>query len=125
MVVLAVAAVPDDGLVVGVARLRVPFAEASHFGPFVAASSAGVLSIVNGTGRALVGWVSDRIGRRQTLTWVLVIAAVAQFGVLWSGDTHNSVLFMFFAFLTGSIAGLPISTGRPRTLRALRGRSGG
>jgi MFS family permease len=82
-------------------NFQVPFAEASNFGPFVAASSAGVLSIVNGTGRALVGWVSDRIGRRQTLTWVLVIAAVAQFGVLWSGDTHNSVLFMFFAFLTG------------------------
>lgn len=82
-------------------NFQVPFAEASNFGPFVAASSAGVLSIVNGTGRALVGWVSDRIGRRQTLTSVLVIAAVAQFGVLYSGDTHNSALFMFFAFLTG------------------------
>src|SRR6266536_6706169 len=63
-------------------NFQVPFAKASGFGPFVAASSAGVLSIVNGTGRALVGWVSDRIGRRQTLTWVLVIAGVAQFGVM-------------------------------------------
>jgi MFS family permease len=82
-------------------NFQVPFAKESHFGPFVVASSAGVLSIVNGTGRAVVGWVSDRIGRKQTLTAVLVIAAVAQFGVLYSGNTHNLWLFMFFAFLTG------------------------
>ncbi len=82
-------------------NFQVPFAKASGFGPFVAASSAGVLSIVNGTGRALVGWVSDRIGRRQTLTWVLVIAGVAQFGVMWSGNAHNTPVFLFFAFLTG------------------------
>ncbi|GAA4535790.1 OFA family MFS transporter [Amycolatopsis samaneae] len=82
-------------------NFQVDFAKESHFGPFVAASSAGVLSIVNGTGRAVVGWVSDRIGRRQTLTVVLVIAAAAQFGVLYSGNTHNLPLFLVFAFLTG------------------------
>jgi MFS family permease len=82
-------------------NFQVPFAKASGFGPFVVASSAGVLSIVNGTGRAVVGWVSDRIGRRQTLTVVLVIAAIAQFGVLYAGNTHNLWLFMVFAFLVG------------------------
>jgi MFS family permease len=82
-------------------NFQVPFAKASGFGPFVVASSAGLLSIVNGTGRAVVGWVSDRIGRRQTLTVVLVIAAVAQFGVLYAGNTHNLPLFMVFAFLVG------------------------
>lgn len=82
-------------------NFQVPFAKVSAFGPFIAASSAGVLSIVNGTGRAVVGWVSDLIGRRQTLTIVLVIAGVAQFGVLYSGNTHDLWLFMFFAFLTG------------------------
>ncbi|VVJ18986.1 Putative oxalate/formate antiporter [Amycolatopsis camponoti] len=82
-------------------NFQVPFAKESHFGAFVAASSAGVLAIVNGTGRAVVGWASDKIGRRQTLTLVLVIAALAQFGVLYAGNTHNLVLFMVFAFLTG------------------------
>ncbi|MFB9903644.1 OFA family MFS transporter [Allokutzneria oryzae] len=82
-------------------NFQVPFAEESGFGPFVAASSAGVLSVVNGTGRAVVGWVSDRIGRRQTLTAVLVIAGLAQFGVLYSGQTRDLWLFMFFAFLSG------------------------
>jgi MFS family permease len=82
-------------------NFQVPFAKASGFGPFVAASAAGVLSAVNGTGRALVGWLSDRMGRRQTLTMVLVIAGVAQFGVLYSGNTHNLWLFMVFAFING------------------------
>ncbi|QWF85413.1 OFA family MFS transporter [Amycolatopsis sp. CA-230715] len=82
-------------------NFQVDFAGESHFGAFVAASSAGVLSIVNGTGRAVVGWVSDKIGRRQTLTAVLVIAAIGQFGLLYAGNTHNLVLFMVFAFVNG------------------------
>lgn len=82
-------------------NFEVPFAKVSGFGPFVVASSAGILSIVNGTGRALVGWLSDRLGRKQTLTLVLLVAAAAQFGVLWSGSIHNLWLFMFFAFVTG------------------------
>ena len=32
---------------------------------------------------------------------MLVIAAVAQFGVLWAGNTHNEALFLFFAFISG------------------------
>ncbi|WIX91154.1 OFA family MFS transporter [Amycolatopsis sp. DG1A-15b] len=82
-------------------NFQVPFAKESHFGAFVAASSAGVLAIVNGTGRAVVGWASDKLGRRQTLTIVLLIAGGAQFGVLYAGNTHNLPLFMVFAFLTG------------------------
>jgi MFS family permease len=82
-------------------NFQVPFAKVSGFGPFIAASSAGVLAVVNGTGRALVGWLSDKLGRRQTLTLVLLIAAVAQFGVLYSGNTGNLWLFMIFAFING------------------------
>jgi hypothetical protein len=82
-------------------NFQVPFAKESGFGPFVVASSAGVLSVINGTGRGLVGWISDYIGRKQTLALVLLIAGVAQFGVLWSGRTHDLPLFMVFAFLNG------------------------
>jgi MFS family permease len=82
-------------------NFQVPFAKASHFGPFVAASSAGVLSVINGTGRGIVGWVSDYLGRKQTLSMVLAIAGLAQFGVLWSGQSHNLWVFMFVAFLNG------------------------
>ncbi|WP_028934995.1 OFA family MFS transporter [Pseudonocardia spinosispora] len=80
---------------------QVPFAKSLGFGPFVAASSAGILSLVNGLGRGAVGWLSDQIGRKQALILVLLVEAVAQFGLLWSGNMHNEVLFILFAFVAG------------------------
>ncbi len=79
----------------------VPFAKELGFGPLIAASSAGVLSIVNGTGRTLTGYVSDRFGRKQTLLVVLLVSAVALVGLLYSGQARNELAFLFFAFLVG------------------------
>ena len=44
----------------------VPFAKELGFGPLIAASSAGVLSIINGTGRTLTGylWTGSAASRR-------------------------------------------------------------
>ncbi|MHC1560929.1 OFA family MFS transporter [Actinomycetospora sp. C-140] len=80
---------------------QVDFAEEVGFGPFIAASSAGLLSLVNGVGRGIVGWMSDLMGRKQALVLVLVIEGVAQFGLLWSGNSGNEIGFMFFAFVAG------------------------
>ncbi|HKT02064.1 MAG TPA: OFA family MFS transporter [Rugosimonospora sp.] len=82
-------------------NFQVKFAKASDFGPLVTASSMGILSIVNGVGRGFVGWVSDRTGRRQALVGVCVILGLAQFGVAYAGRSHNEVLFLAFAFLSG------------------------
>ncbi|MFJ5262628.1 OFA family MFS transporter [Streptomyces sp. NPDC088387] len=80
---------------------QVPFAKEMGFGPLVAASSMGLMSIINGTGRGVTGWVSDRIGRKQTLIAVVLIEGLSQFGVLWAGDIRNEWLFLFFAFVSG------------------------
>jgi len=80
---------------------QVPFAGAMGFGSFVAASSAGVLSVVNGVGRAAVGWLSDHLGRKQTLILVLLVEAFAQFGLLWAGEAHALIPFIAMAFLAG------------------------
>jgi MFS family permease len=79
----------------------VPFAKHLGFGPLIAASSAGVLSIVNGTGRAITGAVSDRIGRKRTLLIVLLVSAVSLVGLLYSGNAKNQTAFLVFAFLVG------------------------
>jgi MFS family permease len=79
----------------------VPFAKGLGFGPLVAASSAGVLSIVNGAGRAVTGAVSDRIGRKQTLLIVLLVSALSLVGLLYAGNAKNEIAFLFFAFLVG------------------------
>ncbi|MDT7765982.1 MAG: hypothetical protein QOC63_5402 [Mycobacterium sp.] len=79
----------------------VPFAKDLGFGPLIAASSAGVLSIINGTGRTVTGYISDRLGRKQTLLVVLLVSAVALVGLLYAGKAHSEVAFLFFAFLVG------------------------
>ncbi len=79
----------------------VPFAKDLGFGPLIVASSAGVLSIINGTGRTVTGFVSDRIGRKQTLLIVLLVSAVSLVGLLYAGKAENEVGFLFFAFLVG------------------------
>ena len=80
---------------------QVPFAKSLGFGPLVAASSAGVLAVVNGVGRAAVGWVSDRLGRKQTLVAVLLIEAFAQLGLLYTGKAHLEIPFLAMAFVAG------------------------
>ncbi|MFD7093056.1 OFA family MFS transporter [Streptomyces sp. NPDC056652] len=80
---------------------QVPFAKDVGFGPLVAASSAGVLSVVNGVGRGVVGWLSDLWGRKITLIFVITVLGLAQFGVLWAGTTKNEILFLVFAFISG------------------------
>jgi MFS family permease len=79
----------------------VPFAKDLGFGPLIAASSAGVLSVINGTGRTLTGYLSDRFGRKQTLLAVLLVSAAALVGLLYAGKAQNEIAFLFFAFLVG------------------------
>jgi MFS family permease len=80
---------------------EVPFAKELGFGPLMASLSAGILAVVNGVGRAVVGWFSDLIGRKQALIVVILIEALAQFGTLWAGNAHNEVMFLVFAFISG------------------------
>ena len=79
----------------------VPFAKDLGFGPLIAASSAGVLSIINGTGRTVTGWLSDRFGRKQTLLVVLLIEALSLVGLLYAGKAESEIAFLGFAFLVG------------------------
>jgi MFS family permease len=80
----------------------VPFAKDLGFGPLIAASSAGVLAVINGTGRAVTGFISDRIGRKRTLLIVLLVEAIAMVGLLYAGEViENEIAFLVFAFLVG------------------------
>lgn len=82
-------------------NFEVKFAKVSNFGLYVAVISAILLALVSGSGRAGVGWISDRLGRRQTLLADTVLLAVAMYGVGWSGSAQNEPLFFVFAVLAG------------------------
>jgi MFS family permease len=61
----------------------------------------GVMAVINGIGRGVVGWLSDRWGRKPTLVFVIVVLGLAQFGVILAGEMKSEWLFLFFAFLSG------------------------
>lgn len=65
------------------------------------ASSMGIMAVINGIGRAVVGWLSDLWGRKLTLVFVILVLGLAQFGVIWAGHLRSEWLFLFFAFLSG------------------------
>jgi MFS family permease len=80
---------------------QVPFAKDAGFGTLIVAGSAGILSIVNGVGRAAVGWFSDLVGRKQALICVMVVEGISQFGLLWTGKERLEIGFLLFAVLAG------------------------
>ncbi|MEV6020138.1 MULTISPECIES: OFA family MFS transporter [unclassified Streptomyces] len=96
-----VALVMTAGVSIFGISFQVDYAKEVGFGPLVAASSMGVMAVVNGVGRGVVGWLSDIWGRKRTLVFVIVVLGLAQFGVIWAGDIHSEALFLFFAFLSG------------------------
>ena len=56
---------------------------------------------INGIGRGVVGWLSDKWGRKPALVFVIVVLGPAQFGAIRAGDVKSEALFLFFAFLSG------------------------
>ncbi|MFG2648730.1 OFA family MFS transporter [Streptomyces sp. NPDC048436] len=80
---------------------QVDFAKEVGFGPLVAATSMGLMAVINGIGRGVVGWLSDIWGRKATLVFVILVLGLSQFGVIWAGSIHSEWLFLVFAFLSG------------------------
>ena len=77
------------------------YAKSLGWAAFVATISAVLLALINGVGRAIVGWSSDLMGRKQTLVAICVILGLAQWGTVWAGSSHNEILFFVFAIISG------------------------
>ncbi|MDT5212426.1 MAG: hypothetical protein QOK18_665 [Mycobacterium sp.] len=71
----------------------------------VGAVAVGLLAIVNGTGRSVAGHVSDRFGRRQTLSAALLVEGCAQLGLVYSASIGQPAAFVVFAALSGMAGG--------------------
>ncbi|MBP1820098.1 OFA family MFS transporter [Mycobacterium sp. OAE908] len=80
-------------------------AVSNGFGPVVAASAVGLLAVVSGGGRAIACRISDRFGRRQTLSVALLLAGCAQLGLVYSASVHQAEAFVTFAGLSGLAGG--------------------
>ena len=71
------------------------------FGSGVVALAVAGLAVVNGAGRTVAARLSDRFGRRGTLTAVLAVEGLAQFGLVASGQAGQAGWLVVFALLAG------------------------
>jgi predicted MFS family arabinose efflux permease len=80
---------------------QVPFGNEMGFAGGIVALAMSLKAIINGTGRGVIGWVSDRYGRRQTLFVVCVVLGLAQFAVYLSGSLGSMPLFLPASMISG------------------------
>jgi MFS family permease len=80
---------------------QVPFGKDMGFAGGIVATAMSLKAIVNGTGRGVIGWISDRYGRRSTLVFVCVVLGLAQWGVLASGTAGNMPMFLLCSMISG------------------------
>ncbi len=71
----------------------------------VAAAAVALLALVNGAGRSVASRISDRYGRRATLSAGLLLQGCAQLGLVFSAANGLSGAFMVFAGLSGLTGG--------------------
>lgn len=88
------------------AIVYVPFVAISHgFSLGIGAAAVGLLAVVNGAGRSVAGRISDRFGRRQTLSAALLLEGCAQLGLVYSASAGHTAAFVAFAALSGMAGG--------------------
>ncbi|MFJ8805760.1 OFA family MFS transporter [Streptomyces sp. NPDC102490] len=80
---------------------QVDIGEEAGFAAGIVAAAMSLKAIVNGTGRGVIGWLSDLYGRKQCLLYVCAILGLAQFGIIWSAAIENLPLFLFFSAVSG------------------------
>ncbi|WP_329184765.1 OFA family MFS transporter [Actinacidiphila glaucinigra] len=80
---------------------QVDIGEEAGFAGGIVATAMSLKAIVNGTGRGVIGWLSDRYGRKQCLIFVCLVLGLAQYGILWSAEIKNLPLFLIFSSISG------------------------
>lgn len=80
---------------------QVDIGDEAGFAGGIVATAMSLKAIVNGTGRGVIGWLSDRYGRKQCLIFVCIVLGLAQYGILWSADIKNLPLFLIFSSISG------------------------
>ncbi|MGW3962813.1 OFA family MFS transporter [Amycolatopsis sp. NPDC005003] len=80
---------------------QVPFGKEMGFAGGIVALAMSLKAVINGAGRGVIGWISDRYGRRQTLLLVCVVLGLAQIAVYLSGSLGSMPLFLLASMVSG------------------------
>ncbi|UQA91037.1 OFA family MFS transporter [Streptomyces halobius] len=80
---------------------QVEIGQEAGFAGGIVATAMSLKAIVNGTGRGVIGWLSDRYGRKQCLIFVCIVLGLSQYGILWSAGMASLPLFLLFSSISG------------------------
>jgi MFS family permease len=81
--------------------MQVPFGKEMGFAGGIVALAMSLKAIINGTGRGVIGWISDLFGRRNTLIIVCAVLGVSQYAVYLSGSIGSMPLFLLASMVSG------------------------
>jgi MFS family permease len=74
---------------------------AGRNGPGLAAAALALLAAATGSGRVLIGRLTDRLGRRRILRLALLAGGIAQFVLFYSGEHRHAVGLLLGVALAG------------------------
>jgi OFA family oxalate/formate antiporter-like MFS transporter len=80
----------------GMSRI-VGYSESFGFTAAAATAAAGGISIANGFGKLGLGWVSERLGRENTMIGAFVMSGVLLIGSVVAGNAGSEILFIVAA----------------------------
>jgi MFS family permease len=99
-----IAALSSAAALLAVAYLPA-FAMDNGFGRALGAAAVGLLALVNGAGRGVASWLSDRFGRHRTLGMALAVQGCALVCLVFSASLSSAAGFMAAAAFSGLAGG--------------------
>ncbi|MEM3852099.1 MAG: MFS transporter, partial [Methanomassiliicoccales archaeon] len=82
-----------------------PFAQAMGLGTVAAIAGAAGFALTDGICRPFYGYLSEFIGRKNTMTFGYFMNFVFQLGALGAGLAHNAPAFVVSAIISGGFSG--------------------
>jgi len=82
-----------------------PFAQAMGLGSVAAVSGAAGFALADGLFRPVYGYISEFIGRRNTMIAAYSLNVVFQLAAYAAGAAHIAALFAIFAVISGGLSG--------------------
>ncbi|MGI5126724.1 OFA family MFS transporter [Pseudonocardia sp. CA-107938] len=80
---------------------QVDIGKEAGFAGGIVATAMSLKAIVNGTGRGVIGWLSDLFGRKRCLIFVCIVLGLSQYGILWAATEKHLVFFLIFSSISG------------------------
>jgi OFA family oxalate/formate antiporter-like MFS transporter len=80
----------------GMSRI-VKYSESFGFAAAAATAAAGGISIANGFGKLGLGWVSERLGRENTMIGAFIMSGLLLVGSVVAGNAGSEILFIVAA----------------------------